>query len=216
MSLEIIPFEAGPVATIGYLVIDSASKNALIVDAPLESAAAMKAAIEEAGARPAALVLTHTHWDHTGDAAALKRLYPEMLLYVHPDDEYRLAKPMEHSVWQLPFAIEGTTADRYLHEGDTLALDGICFKVLHTPGHTEGGICLYDAVNRILFAGDTLFEGSVGRTDLPGGSWSTLTKSIADKLLPLPDDVRVYPGHGNATTIGFERASNPFVGNLQG
>jgi glyoxylase-like metal-dependent hydrolase (beta-lactamase superfamily II) len=84
--------------------------------------------------------------------------------------------------------------------------------VIHTPGHTEGGICLYDAVHGLLFVGDTLFAGSVGRTDLPGGDWETLARSIPDRLLDLPDSVNVYPGHGPPTTIGAERESNPFVG----
>jgi glyoxylase-like metal-dependent hydrolase (beta-lactamase superfamily II) len=212
--LQIQSFESGPVATLAYLVIDDTSHDAVIIDAPMESAQAIREAAEKAGATPRALILTHTHWDHTADAAELKKLYPEMLIYVHPDDEYRLADPMAHSVWKLPFTIEGVKADRHLRHGDTFALGRICFQVIHTPGHTEGGICLYEAGDGIIFVGDTLFEGSVGRTDLPGGSWNTLARSIADRLMTLPDEVRVYPGHGQTTTIGFERVSNPFVGDL--
>src|SRR5438128_1770368 len=113
MSIEIQPFETGPVATLGYLVIDEV-KNAVIIDAPMESAQLMQEAMKEVGVTPGALILTHTHWDHTADAAELKKLFPEMLIYVHPDDEYRLLKPMEHSVWTLPFTIEGVKADRHL------------------------------------------------------------------------------------------------------
>jgi glyoxylase-like metal-dependent hydrolase (beta-lactamase superfamily II) len=216
MALHIESFEAGPVATVGYLVIDTDTRQAVIIDAPMESAERFAAALDAVGATPGALILTHTHWDHTGDVAELKRRYPGMLIYVHPDDEYRLENPMEHSVWKLPFVIEGAKADSYLRHGDTFTLDGITLNVIHTPGHTEGGICLYAPNDGVIFVGDTLFEGSVGRTDLPGGSWNTLATSITEQLMTLPDEVRVYPGHGPATTIGFERVSNPFVGNISG
>lgn len=210
--LNIHSFEAGPVATYAYLVVDTETKDAVIVDAPLESAEAIVRAAEAESVVPAALILTHTHWDHTGDAAALKERYPGMLVYVHPNDEYRMLAPMQHTIWKLPFTIAPAAPDRYVHDGDVVEHGTLRFQVIHTPGHTEGGICLYDAANGLLFAGDTLFAGSVGRTDLPGGDWDTLARSIHDRLLVLPDDVRVYPGHGPATTIGEERASNPFVG----
>ncbi len=212
MSLQIHAFEAGPVATYAYLAIDPESHSAVIVDAPMQSYERIVAKAEQEGVTPGALILTHSHWDHTADVAELKRRYPEMLVYVHPDDEYRMQEPMKHTVWQLPFTIEGAQADRHLHHGDTFALGGICFTVLHTPGHTEGGICLYDKSHNAIFVGDTLFAGSVGRTDLPGGDWDTLLRSITAHLLPLPDDTRVYPGHGPTTTIGEERESNPFIG----
>lgn len=212
MSLQIHAFEAGPVATIGYLVIDEATGDAVIIDAPVDSADRFVAALDAAGATPRALILTHSHWDHTGDVVPLKQRFPEMRIYVHPDDEYRLVDPMAHTIWKLPFTIEGTTPDGHLHQGDTFHLGDIRFDVLHTPGHTEGGICLYDRAHGMIFVGDTLFAGSVGRTDLPGGDWGTLISSITDHLLPLPDETAVYPGHGPSTTIGEERISNPYVG----
>lgn len=210
--LHIHTFEAGPALTNGYLIVDDAAATAVIIDAPLESAQRIADAAAAAGIVPGALILTHTHWDHTGDAAALKRLFPEMVVYVHGDDEYRMVDPMKHTLWKLPFTIEPITADSHLHHGDTFELGSIRFAVIHTPGHTEGGICLYEADSGVLFVGDTLFSGSVGRTDLPGGDWPTLARSIHDRLLALPDDVRVFPGHGPPTTIGEERASNPFIG----
>lgn len=211
MPLQIHAFEAGPVATFAYFVVETESRSSVIIDAPMGSAERLVAAAEREGSTPGALILTHTHWDHTADAAELKRRYPDMLIYVHPDDEYRLTDPMMHTVWPLPFTLEALSPDRHLHDGDTFSLNGICFQVLHTPGHTEGGICLYDKQHKVIFVGDTLFAGSVGRTDLPGGDWDTLLKSITDHLLPLPDEVRAYPGHGPATTIGAERESNPFL-----
>jgi hydroxyacylglutathione hydrolase len=212
MALQIHAYESGPVATFGYLVLDDVTRDAIIIDAPFGSAEPIALEALREQVTPAALVLTHTHWDHTGDAAELKRRYPEMLIYVHRDDEYRLVDPMKHAVWQLPFEVEPATADRYLAHGDELAIGGLAFSVLHTPGHTEGGICLYDRTHKVIFVGDTLFAGSVGRTDLPGGDWQTLSDSIRTHLLGLPDDIEVYPGHGPTTTIGAERIGNPFVG----
>jgi len=212
MPLEIHDFETGPVATNGYLLIEPDEGTALIVDAPPDSADRMSEALRTRKLTPAALILTHTHWDHTADAAELKRRYPEMLVYVHPDDAYRLIEPMRHTVWPLRFTIEAIEPDRYLRDGDVLDLGSISLRTIHTPGHTEGGICLYDENRNLLFSGDTLFEGSVGRTDLPGGSWETLKSSIEHRLMTLPDDVRVYPGHGFGTTIGRERVANPFIG----
>jgi glyoxylase-like metal-dependent hydrolase (beta-lactamase superfamily II) len=212
MSLQIHAFESGPVATFGYLVIDDVTRDAVIVDAPFGSAEPIALEALRERVTPSALLLTHTHWDHVGDAAELKRRYPSMIVYVHRDDAYRLLEPMKHTVWPLPFEVEAITPDRYLGHGDTIEVGGLRFSVLHTPGHTEGGICLYDEAHKTLFAGDTLFAGSVGRTDLPGGDWTTLRASIAERLLALPDDVTVYAGHGPTTTIGEERAGNPFIG----
>lgn len=212
MALQIHAYESGPVATFGYLVIDDVTRDALIVDAPFGLVQPLSLEAMREGVTPSALLLTHTHWDHTGDAAELKRVYPDIRIYVHRDDEYRLIEPMKHTVWPLPFEVEAVKPDGYLAHGDTLSIGGLSFEVLHTPGHTEGGVCLYSKEHRILFAGDTLFAGSVGRTDLPGGDFETLRNSIATRVLTLPDDVEVYAGHGPTTTIGTERETNPFVG----
>lgn len=212
MSLQIHAFESGPVATFGYLVIDDATRHAVIIDAPFGAAEPIVGESHRAGVTPSALILTHGHWDHVGDAAELKRRYPEMLVYAHRDDEYRLTDPMAHTVWPLPFEVEAIPPDRHLAHDDTVSVGSVSFAVLHTPGHTEGGICLYSREHKVIFVGDTLFAGSVGRTDLPGGDWSTLQASIRNHLLTLPDDVQVYAGHGPTTTIGVERESNAFVG----
>ena len=212
MSLQIHAYESGPVPTFAYLVLDDVTRDAVVIDAPFGSADAIAAEAVRSGVTPSALLLTHTHWDHTGDAAELCRRYPEMLVYVHRDDEYRLADPMKYTVWELPFEVEPVEAHRYLEHGSTLDVGGLSFAILHTPGHTEGGVCLLNEEHKVIFVGDTLFAGSVGRTDLPGGDWETLRASIATHLMPLADDITVYPGHGPTTTIGIERATNPFVG----
>ncbi len=210
--MRIIPFECGPVATNAYLVFNEGESAAVVIDAPMDSIEPLAEAAQREGVEPQALILTHTHWDHTADAAKMKRRWPEMIVYVHPDDEYRLVEPMKHSVWPLPFTLEPLNADRHLHAGDRFELEGIEFDILHTPGHTEGGICLLEKSEEVVFVGDTLFAGSVGRTDLPGGDWGTLLSSIRTQLLSLPDNTAVYPGHGPATTIGDEREMNPFLG----
>lgn len=212
MALQIHAYESGPVATFAYLVLDDATQDALIIDAPFGSSEVIAAEAQREGVKPSALVLTHTHWDHTGEAAELRRIYPDMQVYVHRDDEYRLIDPMKHTVWPLPFDIEPVRADHYLKDGDTLSIGSLSFAVIHTPGHTEGGICLLSLERGVVFVGDTLFAGSVGRTDLPGGDWETLKGSITSRLMKLPDTIEVYPGHGPTTTIGRERATNPFVG----
>lgn len=211
LAMHIEGFTSGPVATNSFLMWDD-EKNGLIIDAPPESFAEVAEAIEREGITPGALVLTHTHWDHTADVNAFKERFREgLIVYVHPDDEYRLKDPMQYLLWPIPLQMEPFVPDRHLHHGDTLELGAMCFDIIHAPGHSEGSICLYDGRHSLLFGGDVLFAGSVGRTDLPGGDHDTLMHSIREYLLPLPDETRVLPGHGPITTIGEERESNPFI-----
>jgi len=210
--MQIKTFASGPVATNAYLVFSEEGSSAIVVDAPMDSADVVASSARKNGVEPEALILTHTHWDHTADAVKMKGLWPRMMVYVHPDDEYRLAEPMKHTIWPVPFQLDPLTPDVHLYHGQRLQLAGLTLEVRHTPGHTEGGVALYCAEEKAVFVGDTLFAGSVGRTDLPGGDWETLVASIWQQLLTLPDDTVVYPGHGPATTIGEERQSNPFLG----
>lgn len=211
MSVSIEGFTSGPVATNSFLLWDDA-RNGLIVDAPPASFDEVVESIEREGVSPRALVLTHTHWDHTADVNLFKKRFGgDLIVYVHPDDEYRLEDPMKHLLWPIPLEMEPFVPDRHLVHGDTFRLGEMAFDVMHTPGHTEGSICLYNRDLAILFGGDVLFAGSVGRTDLPGGDTATLMRSIRDHLLSLPDETRVLPGHGPVTTIGEERESNPYI-----
>ena len=215
--MEIIPFECGPLATNCYLVIDdlfveanSESAPAIIIDAPPDAALHLLPVIEERKLKVEKIILTHTHWDHTLDTAELKRKTNAMV-YVHKDDEFRLLNPNDNSIFKLPFTIEPVKPDGYLVSGMKINCGTLEFEILHTPGHTEGGICLINHENKAAFTGDILFCRSVGRTDFPGGSWELLMQSIEKQLLPLPDDMRVYSGHGIPTTIGDERMYNPFI-----
>jgi hydroxyacylglutathione hydrolase len=203
------PVESGSFFTIGYLVGDEKSGKAIVIDAPKDSAQPLLDAATRHQLVVELVVNTHGHWDHIADNAELKRL-TDSPLAIHRNDEYRIRDP-EPVFFKLPFKIPPMKADRYLEEGEVLRVGKLEFAALFTPGHTEGGICLYEAKEKILFSGDTLFAGSVGRVDLPGGNWDTLMNSINEKLLTLEDDVTVYPGHGPPTTIGVERKRNPFL-----
>lgn len=156
------------------------------------------------------LLLTHAHVDHILGCTFLSERY-DMVWDMHEADVDFIERAEEQA---MAFGVELEAAPRpgtFLEEGDVVSFGGVRWEVLHTPGHSPGSISFYDAENRIVVAGDVLFQGSVGRMDLPGGSQEQLMKSIAQKLLPLGDDVTVYPGHGPATTMERERTTNPFL-----
>ncbi len=157
----------------------------------------------------AAVLLTHGHFDHLGAVRALLESKPAPLL-VHAEDAYRVTNAQGSGGAMFGFPNHHTPApDRLLNDADVVEVPGgLLLEVLHTPGHTEGSICLLGRGH--LFSGDTLFAGSVGRTDFPGGDSRALRTSIASKLAPLPDDTTVHPGHGPDTTIARERRMNPF------
>jgi glyoxylase-like metal-dependent hydrolase (beta-lactamase superfamily II) len=208
--MRIIPVETGPIATVGYLVIDESSKEAVIIDAPLDSSKYFAALIDENKIMVAAILLTHTHWDHTAECKKLIDLTGAKV-YAHSSDIYRLIDPMNHTIFPLPFIIEPVLNPVPLKHLDIITAGSLEFKVIHTPGHTEGGVCFVESKQKVLFTGDTLFRGSVGRTDLPGGSKDLLIDSIWKEILTLPDQFIVYCGHGPSTTIGWERLNNPFL-----
>lgn len=207
-------FECGPVATMCYLVCNERSHTAYVVDAPYGCGELVASEALNRGCTITHILLTHTHWDHTADCAQLA-LTTGSKVVVHEADNYRLLHPMAHSIWPLPFQIE-PVADASLLQGEggsvTFNDERPSLRFIHTPGHTEGGVCFIDDVARRVFVGDTLFNGSVGRTDLPGGDSELLFSKIRDILFALDDDFTVLPGHGPTTTIGDERRSNPFVG----
>jgi hydroxyacylglutathione hydrolase len=203
------PVESGPFFTVAYLVGDETGGKACIVDAPKDAADRLLRAAARHNLSVELIVNTHGHWDHIADNAELKRL-TNAPIAIHRRDEYRIQNP-EPVFFRLPFEIPATKADKYLDEGEVLQVGNLRFTILHTPGHTEGGVCLYEPKEKVLFSGDTLFAGSVGRVDLPGGDWDTLMRSITEKIMRLDDGVAVYPGHGPSTTIGIERRRNPFL-----
>lgn len=203
-------FEAGPVATNGYLVADKEGGKALVIDAPQGVALLMVEQARKWNTPIVTLVNTHGHWDHVLDNAELLRL-TGATFGIHRESAPLLTLPQAR-YFGLDFEIEPTKPDFFLEEDQPLDLGELRFEILHCPGHCPGSVVLFERRQRVAFVGDVLFAGSVGRTDLPGGSHEALMRSIREKLLPLGDDVQVLAGHGVVTTIGEERRTNPFLG----
>jgi hydroxyacylglutathione hydrolase len=202
-------FESGPVATNGYLVADKLQGVAVVIDAPQGAAPSI---VEQAGKwnTPIAyLVNTHGHWDHILDNAELLRLTGAKF-GIHRESAPLLNLPQAR-YFGLDLDIEPSQPVFFLEEGKSLDVGELHFEILHCPGHCPGSAVLFERKERAAFVGDVLFAGSIGRADLPGGDYEMLIRSIREKLLPLGDDVRVFPGHGPVTTIGNERLTNPFL-----
>ena len=156
------------------------------------------------------LINTHCHIDHILGIDKLKKQFG-VKAFAHIDDFPLLQMAPAHAMMFWLYLETVPANDETLSHGDMIALNGDSIKDIHTPGHSRGGLCFYAEQERFILTGDTLFNLSIGRTDLAGGNYETLIKSIREQLMVLPDDVIVYPGHGNSTTIGIERASNPFL-----
>jgi glyoxylase-like metal-dependent hydrolase (beta-lactamase superfamily II) len=187
-----------------------ATKRAVVVD-PGGDVPDIERAIAESGVKVEKIWLTHGHVDHVGGAAELKAKLNVPIEGPHRDDLHLLQNVV---VTARMFGIEGVanvTPDRFLDEGDTVEIGELTFDVRHCPGHSPGSVAFINAAQRLAISGDVLFAGSIGRTDLPGGDQAQLLKSIRDKLLPLADDVTILCGHGPFTSIGRERATNPFL-----
>ena len=198
--LKVLP--VGLISANCYIFGCAETKEAVIIDPGAEDVE-IKRQVAVLGLSPKCVINTHGHADHIG--ANSKMGLP---IFIHASDAQCLTNPVKNVSGMIGIPISSPPASRLLEDGDTIEIGGLFLEVLHTPGHTQGSICLRfeDAV----FTGDTLFAEGVGRTDLPGGSEVKLMKSIKEKLFTLPDDTKVYPGHGPATTIGHEKGHNPF------
>lgn len=206
--LRVEQYVVGPVQTNCYFAINDETKEVLIID-PGASGKRLAEIVEEEKLNPVAILLTHGHFDHAGAAADLSEHF-HIEIYAEEHEKETLENPaLNLSGW------EGKEtayhADRYLKDEQEIDLAGFHIRVLFTPGHTVGGCCYLFPYQNAVFAGDTLFAQSVGRTDFPKGSAAQLIRAIEEKLLVLPDDVTVYTGHNEITTIGTERMYNPYL-----
>ena len=197
----------GPLQTNCYILGDENTKQAIVVDPGFEAENILGLLRQQALATKL-ILLTHGHFDHMCRAFQLQQATGAML-YVHPADESLMLDLVQQSAWlDLP-DVKPPASYELLKEGQVFGIGDIEIKYIHTPGHTPGSVCYI--AGDIILAGDTLFRGSIGRTDLPGGSFDQIIRSIKERLFVLPDDYTVYTGHGPQTSIGAEKQNNPFV-----
>ncbi len=215
-------FPAGPWGTNCYVAATAPGAECVVVDPGKDAAAGVAEVVREHRLKPVAVLVSHGHIDHMWCVAPVAGSY-DATAYIHPDDRHLLADPMAGIGPQTAGMLLGGQYDfaepdevAELDDGQSLEVAGLRFAVDHTPGHTPGSITFrtpYDdgEVSEVMFSGDLLFAGSIGRTDLPGGDHAAMMRSLAEKVLPLADDIVVLPGHGEQTSIGRERATNPFL-----
>jgi hydroxyacylglutathione hydrolase len=208
----LIRLVVGPLQVNCFILADEKTKEAVVID-PGDDAQEILKIIGDKGFKVKYIVITHGHFDHVGANKALKDATGAELL-IHEGDAPVMASASQHSQAFGMNTQSSPRADRYVKHGDIITAGEVSLKVLHTPGHSPGGISLLD--QGMVFTGDSLFAGSIGRTDLPGGDLMTLIRSIKTNLMTLPDDTKVFCGHGPATTIGEERKENPFLNKESG
>jgi glyoxylase-like metal-dependent hydrolase (beta-lactamase superfamily II) len=219
-------FPAGPWGTNCYVVATAPGSECVVIDPGMDATEGVARVVEEHRLKPVSVLVTHGHVDHMFCVAPVAGGY-DATAWIHPSDRHLLTDPLAGMspesarmmlggdyTWDEPDDV------RELGDSQVLELAGVRFVVDHTPGHTEGSVTFRspypdaDEVSEVMFSGDLLFAGSIGRTDLPGGDHPTMLHSLATKVLPLADDIVVLPGHGEQTTIGRERATNPFLQDL--
>ena len=202
-------FPVGPLQCNCSVIGDAATREAIVID-PGDDIDRVIAALDKHNLTVKQIVITHAHIDHVGGAMKLKKLTGAPILL--NENDAALLKMLDiQAAWVGMKSPGAVSIDSNLNSGDQITVGGLRGSVIHTPGHTEGSVCIYFPAQQKLIAGDTLFAGSIGRTDLPGGSMDKIMRSLHREVLALPDETVVVPGHGELTTIGEERATNPFL-----
>ena len=213
--MEILTLPLGQLETNSYLILPDDSDSAILVDAPYEAATAIPAVLEKRGRKLVAILLTHGHWDHIWDTAALAAATGAKV-YAGEDGRQLIENPESQLQYMFSFGnFDGAKIGVFPKDGMELEIAGLKIKCFEAPGHCPGSIIYYmkDSDGRgILFAGDVIFADSIGRTDLWGGSYAALEKSIKEKIFTLPANTVIYPGHGEPTTVAHERQYNPYFG----
>ena len=199
--MKVTALQVGPIMTNCYILCDETARVCAVID-PGDEPDRIEKAIEQTGCELTAVYLTHGHFDHYTAVAGLLQKHPDLPVYIHPSDA------VDGSARELKFPRLGEKNQRWFHEGDVLMLGSLTIAVMETPGHSSGSVCL--VVDDVIFAGDTLFCMSCGRTDFPDGSYADMLRSLK-RLGQLPGDYKVYPGHERATTLDFERSHNPYM-----
>ncbi len=209
MNLHVLP--AGPIQTNGYLLTEPARGEAVLIDAPGGIWAIIEPILRDQKCRLTELWLTHGHWDHTQGGAELVRA-TSAKVRAHADDRVMIEQPeiMERFMGER-LNLAPIHVDAWIQQGNRIDALGTTAEVRHVPGHCPGNVLFYFPAYRAAFVGDALFNGSVGRTDLPGGSFEQLERSIREQIYTLPDDTVVFPGHGPKTSVGVEKLENPYV-----
>lgn len=211
--MKVSVYCGGPVETNGYLIRQGST--AWLVDAPVGMLDWVNPQCHGAEkAHWAGLLVTHGHWDHIAEAESLQRRLG-LPVFIHRDSAILMENPSIQAAYNPFCELVPCHADRVLESEPEAMETGIAIRFLHCPGHCPGSVCYYFPGEKLVFTGDVLFAGGVGRWDLPGGSREELLKAISEQLLHLPDETRVWPGHGPATTIGRERATNPYLTNTR-
>ena len=207
--MKILSATGGIAATNAYLVADETTRKAVIFDAPDHTVAPLLDAAQKNGWEVIGLWLTHGHFDHLADHAEVTARFPKAEVRIHRLDEPKLRRP-NSSFFALPFSITPRGADGYFEDNQELKLGNLRLQVLYTPGHSPGHVMFYFPQEKVLIGGDLIIMGAVGRTDLPDANHATLNASIR-RVMKLPGDVRLYPGHGSPSTLREEPEQNPYV-----
>lgn len=206
MNIDVL--EVGMVNTNCYIVTDESTKDILIID-PGGEAGRIIDAVKEKNGNVKGILLTHGHFDHITGVPEVREAFSAKV-YAAQEEEALLENP-DWNCSHMGRGLISVKADEFVKDKDILTLGSFRIQVIYTPGHTRGGVCYYFKEEAVLFSGDTLFFESIGRTDLPTGNSHLLMESVRQKLMPLPDETKVYPGHGSHTSIGYEKKNNPYA-----
>ena len=201
--MKVLSAMVGPIMTNCYILCDEAAKVCAVID-PGDEPKRIEAMIASCGCSPVMILLTHGHFDHCTGVAGLLEKWPDLPVYIHEADV------TDSSGSELTFRRLDEKNQRYYHEGDTLTVGGLTLRVMETPGHSRGSVCLLVEGQGVIFSGDTLFRGNCGRCDFPGGDYRAMLRSLA-RLGRLEGQYQVYPGHEEATDMNYERKANPYM-----